>query len=57
MRAHELRPADGENLASFIVSARWARGMGPDGAAALRTLVQRRRMPAVGRFTRAQPHL
>ena len=57
MRAHDLGPADGQNLPALVVPARWTSGVGPGGAAALRALVQRRGTPAIGGSARAQPHL
>ena len=52
-----LGAADGQNLTSLVVPAGGTSGMGSQRAAALRALVQFRRMPGVGRSARAQPHL
>ena len=48
---------NGQNLAAFIIAAGSANSMSRHGAAALGALCQLRRMPAVGRLARSQPHL
>ena len=55
--ALQLTGVDGEDLAAFVVAAGCAGGVRLDGAAALRAFVHLRRVPAIGRLARAQPHL
>ncbi len=48
---------DRQHLAAFIIPTGRANRVTGNGAAALRALAKLRAMPAVRRFTRAQPHL
>src|SRR5207244_4819174 len=48
---------DRQDLATFIIAARRANSMTGDGAPTLWAFAKLRPMPAVGRFSCAQPHL
>ena len=46
-----------QDLTSAVIAARWTRDMRRQAASALRAFVELRRVPAICRFPRAQPHL
>jgi hypothetical protein len=54
---YKLLRFDRQDLPSLIITAGGARRVGSDAAPALRAFVQLRRVPAIGRFACAQPHL